>query len=335
MRKIGLIVLVGVLVGAFAMSAHAVTLPSGILLQAKFGDWSSLYDSGTGVALATGVLPTGGDEGRAIGYVTNITDKFSSEVWNPVTTGSELTFSEYDFVLPGSSVQGYIWNAGTASYVALPATGGVQADGSIYFIPGPAYGGLIDIWEDTTKDWTATTPPTKGPNAWVADVGSMDYPGLSDIDIDGLPDAGVTLWLRGTYVPLFYDGNLNSIREVGEMDLVVFDIDGDGLDGDDDVAAIYGITGYSPFGVGKLTAYIDVFAGSYLNLVDQDMWDVSGSAYDYDIFLAGELSPTDGTGWGVTSHDPAKFRVIPEPATMSLLGLGIVGLVGYARRKRK
>ncbi len=173
MKKVSLFL---VLSAAIAMlltaPVHALSLPVGPV-KAHFTDYTSLFRNGVPLAITDPLAI--GDEGRALAYV----DSFGPVVggipyWVPSTT-EEMTVLEYDFVLIG------IIPTGPASF-------------TLDFGPGPRFGGLIDMWLDTTPDWATGgllggPVPNQGPGAWATGVhaGHDDYPGGSD---SATPGAG-------------------------------------------------------------------------------------------------------------------------------------------------
>jgi hypothetical protein len=59
------------------------------------------------------------------------------------------------------------------------------------------------------------------------------------------------------------------------------------------------------------------------------------SAIMSDMFLEGSIYTTFTEVWGYRSEDPVLGNPVPEPATMLLLGSGLIGLAGFGRRKFK
>lgn len=305
-------------------------------------DWSSLYRSGVPYRDA---LPAIGDEGRALAYVNQFYDANTGQVlWTP--GDDELTVLEYDFVIPGGDCYQFdfatYYSSGVMQYVQVSDnTGGIIPTGgtyTLYFVPGEE-GGRIDIWRDTTPDWN-TYPVgqpawSAGPTAWVDNIGTYDdYPLASDVMADGTTaDPSASLWLTGTYADLFADLNNDGRRQGAEPILAWFDQNENGIyEEGTDLVAVYQIYAWAPGGTGTAYAYVDFTGGSFLGSIDQD-----ALGDGYDLSLTVDLHPSRygsrGT-WGTRSSDPTYMEVIPEPSTLGLLGTGLVGLVGFIRRKR-
>lgn len=53
-----------------------------------------------------------------------------------------------------------------------------------------------------------------------------------------------------------------------------------------------------------------------------------------DLYMNSTLTAPDTVnGWPVSSQDPVKGNVVPEPGTIALFGVGLVGLVLYKRKR--
>lgn len=173
-------------------------------------------------------------------------------------------------------------------------------------------GGTVKIYEDNTPEGPSQehifnpSPGTPAPLLWAAD---NTYLNINDAGDDS------TLWLEADFVPNAPDGTT--------LTTVIDLVNGSG----------------STFG-----GFLDIVGGSAENSFVKDIGVVAGTGLTYDLDFGGTTSSApnatyfgtfaDEGLWQLASADAIRGAIIPEPATMALFGLGLVGLGAY-RRKRK
>jgi hypothetical protein len=327
---------------ASALTLDANALPGGTL-QAKYSNFSDLYTP-AGVAGQSGTpLPFAGTiqlgmENRAIFNTSSIQTTGGSPVWfpinqqltglfynlsaiavTPVVNGSGDTIVTIDF---GASTRNPL-TSGPGLASAPVGAGGVIAvylqNGTSNFTADPNGVGSLTGLPKSAATVNGTAPvstDTWGPGSWVeGGSGVLDsYPGSTS----------GTLWLDGEFVPF---------TDVGIIGHAAGTVLSETLD--------------ETTGVASTTGFVHLVDGSYYATVGKG--DV-GFGPDVDLLLIsdeaspginpanGNLTPTNnysGAGyWPVDSQDPVTFSVtgIPEPATLSLLGFGLAGLL-IRRRK--
>jgi hypothetical protein len=95
---------------------------------------------------------------------------------------------------------------------------------------------------------------------------------------------------------------------------------------------------------GSAEAYLDIIGGTAMNSFQTGVFPFTlpGAPNRADLKVISDLTADFDTGharwngaWTNTSQDPITGGVVPEPATMLLLGSGLLGLAGFGRRKFK
>jgi len=218
-------------------------------------------------------------------------------------TTTQLIDSNGAIILPGVSGIGVnyemTFDFSVDSFGVDPAThGGLTFQHLAPSVAGTTTDGLMDIWIDTSIDSATGTGAgyTDGEKIATFRVVSGDGGTFTPGTYDGNDDA--TFELIWAMSGVFFDGNGNDIGEyqVGDP-LVLITITDSNFDGDpNDLGS---------FSVPNPTANPGFLA--------------SGTPIDFNAL-------EDGS---------ARLGVIPEPATMLLLGSGLIGLGVFGRRKKK
>lgn len=327
MSKRVLVLLVAVAaLSVIASQAVATSLPSGYM-AASATDRSSLfaYDAGSGTwsPIATGADPAAGQEQRsvfsldAINFGPQATDFFGPYVAGgggavPYDTNT-LAGTVYDLVIGGTSPNtGKTDDLGFVPGGRYTSGGGVDGTwtdmnlsptyGAVTSALG--FGGILAVYEvpQNTADFTS------GHGAWSDGTGPASSDGaLTATDMYPTVTVGEP-WLIAAFGPL---------GALGGAPLVLYE-----------GGAVGGWQG---------TAYANIIGGTYADMMVQDgfgMWQDLRLDFTVTIPFDSQGGITLVDGWQTSSLDPISFGVVPEPATLSLLGFGIAGLVLRRRRKK-
>lgn len=204
--------------------------------------------------------------------------------------------------------------------------------GQVFFTKGVdgyltgVFGNLADHSVATSCDalGVCSTTTFSSGGTWALYQNSTDYnPALGPV-----PGAGKDLNGPNPLYPGITDGGPSSVWLSGTFGMGVSSVD---------PTATYQSKYDSSTIAGAGQAYLDVTGGSQKSKYDTNtLTDPNGGKHD--LFMDITFNDADGkaaaNGWTVTSAGQIKGNAVPEPGTMALAGLALLG-AGLASRRRK